>query len=177
MFQRVEDSRILSRKTRQRLLKDRRRYSMFPVSNNSTIVSVVPKRRVYALSIKQPWAALVASGRKTIEVRSWLTRLRGRILIHAARVPDNRAEAWKWVSDAIRPLTELRGGIIGETELVACQAYRDQESFTVDGDKHLNEPSWFQPKGLYGFVFRDAALIPFRPFSGNVRFFTVEDVR
>lgn len=150
---------------------------MLPSSNNPTIVSAVPKRRVYSLSIRQPWAALVASGRKTIEVRSWLTRIRGRILIHAARVPDDRPEAWKWVSDAIRPLTELRGGIIGETELIGCQAYRDIESFTRESELHLNESAWFQPKGLFGFVFRDAALISFRPWPGNVRFFTVEDVR
>ncbi len=42
--------------------------------------------KLYALSLKQPWAALLVTGRKRIEVRNWPTARRGRILIHAARV-------------------------------------------------------------------------------------------
>lgn len=41
-----------------------------------------------ALSIRQPWASLIASGRKTIEVRTWSTSYRGPLLICASRRPD-----------------------------------------------------------------------------------------
>jgi hypothetical protein len=140
-------------------------------------MSASSRARVYALSLKQPWAALLASGKKSIEIRSWSTRVRGRILIHAARIPDDRTEAWKWVTEDIRRLTEFRGGIIGEAELLECRAYWELKSFTADADKHLNEADWFQTKGLYGFVFGNTAPFPFRPCSGNVRFFKVEDVR
>src|SRR5947208_522484 len=51
----------------------------------------------YALSLKQPWAALLAAGRKTVEVRRWPTPRRGPVLIHAARVPDPRPQAWALV--------------------------------------------------------------------------------
>ncbi len=37
-----------------------------------------------ALSIKQPWATLVALEAKRIETRSWSTRYRGRLAIHAS---------------------------------------------------------------------------------------------
>jgi hypothetical protein len=37
-----------------------------------------------ALTLTQPWASLVASGAKTIETRSWSTRYRGALAIHAA---------------------------------------------------------------------------------------------
>lgn len=40
-----------------------------------------------ALSIKQPWAQLIAQGDKTIEVRSWVTKYRGPLLIVASRSP------------------------------------------------------------------------------------------
>jgi hypothetical protein len=40
-----------------------------------------------ALSIKQPWASLIAGGFKTIELRSWQTGYRGRILIVSSRKP------------------------------------------------------------------------------------------
>lgn len=36
-----------------------------------------------ALSVRQPWASLIASGRKTVELRSWSTKYRGPVLILA----------------------------------------------------------------------------------------------
>ncbi|MES2648232.1 MAG: ASCH domain-containing protein [Bacteroidota bacterium] len=38
-----------------------------------------------AISLLQPWASLVVMGLKTIETRSWATRHRGIILIHASQ--------------------------------------------------------------------------------------------
>lgn len=38
-----------------------------------------------ALTLTQPWAALIACGAKRIETRSWGTDFRGRIAIHAAK--------------------------------------------------------------------------------------------
>jgi hypothetical protein len=134
-------------------------------------------RKSYALSIKQPWAALVVAGLKTIEVRSWLTKIRGRILIHAARIPDSRPQAWQWVTDEVRPLADLTGGVIGQVNLLDCIAYPDPSRFAVDTARHLNDPSWFQARGLYGFVFEKAEIVPFRRLPGNVRFFTVEKPR
>lgn len=40
------------------------------------------------LSVKQPWANLIASGQKTIETRLWATPYRGEILIISSRKPD-----------------------------------------------------------------------------------------
>ncbi len=131
-----------------------------------------PSRR-YALSIKQPWAALVVAGLKTIEVRRWSTAVRGRVFIHAARIPDERPEAWAWVKDELRPLAELGGGLIGSVELAACVRYRTPAGFAGDVDKHLNDPSWFQGPHMFGFVFRGGQLTAFSPCKGNVRFFSV----
>ena len=38
-----------------------------------------------ALSIRQPWANLIASGQKTIETRKWKTNYRGDLLIVASK--------------------------------------------------------------------------------------------
>lgn len=38
-----------------------------------------------ALSLTQPWATLVACGAKQIETRSWATRYRGPLAVHAAK--------------------------------------------------------------------------------------------
>jgi len=40
---------------------------------------------MHVLSLLQPWATLVVIGAKTIETRSWSTRHRGHLLIHASQ--------------------------------------------------------------------------------------------
>jgi hypothetical protein len=134
----------------------------------------VLRRPAYALSLKQPWAGLVIAGQKTIEVRKWATGVRGRVYIHAAGKPDDRAEAWALVSDDLRPMTQLLGGIIGAADLMGCVLYRTAEGFEADVDKHRNPPAWFEPPRMYGFLFRAAAASPFQRCRGSVRFFTVK---
>lgn len=132
------------------------------------------RRPTYALSLKQPWAALVVAGLKTIEVRKWATSVRGRVYIHAARLSDDRPEGWARVTDDLRPLAECTGGLIGAAKLTACVRYRTATGFAADTPKHLNDASWFEPPQMFGFCFRDAVTLPFVPCKGNVRFFTVD---
>ncbi|WP_084604451.1 ASCH domain-containing protein [Desulfonatronum thioautotrophicum] len=42
-----------------------------------------------ALSIRQPWVELILPGHKTIEVRSWPTRHRGPLWLHAGMAREN----------------------------------------------------------------------------------------
>lgn len=126
-----------------------------------------------ALSLRQPWAALVVHGLKTIEIRSWSTELRGRILIHAARIPDPRDHAWRLLPARFQETATLRGGILGEALLHDCIAYREPEAFAMDRAFHLNDLAWYEGPVLYGFVFCQARVLPFRPLRGSVRFFTV----
>ena len=129
----------------------------------------------YALSLKQPWAALLVHGRKTIEVRRWGTARRGHVLIHAARIPDPRPEAWIQVPPELRQAALMVGGIVGAAQLTDCRTYRTLDAFVADQVLHLNDPSWFAPPLLYGFHFAAAQVLPFRPLLGFVRFFPVED--
>ena len=63
-----------------------------------------------ALSIRQPWAYLIAIGAKDVENRSWLTRFRGRIYIHASKRFDNYAPVWLGAKE----LTEVKALIPGK---------------------------------------------------------------
>lgn len=88
-----------------------------------------------ALSIKQPWAALIAHGIKDVENRSRRTNYRGKILLHASAksalprdaktydlltaaqwraVQNMHLQAW-YINKAWR-----NGDIIGEAEIVGC---------------------------------------------------------
>jgi hypothetical protein len=128
----------------------------------------------YALSLKQPWAALLVHGLKTVEVRRWPTARRGPILIHAARVPDDRPQAWRLVPPELEDFARLQGGIVGRGNLVQCIDYASAEAFAADQPRHGNDPSWFAGPNLYGFVFTDLQPLPFFACAGWMRFFPVD---
>lgn len=44
-----------------------------------------------AVTIRQPWATLIAIGEKRFETRSWATKHRGEIAIHAGKAIDKQA--------------------------------------------------------------------------------------
>lgn len=46
------------------------------------------------LTLKQPWATLIAKGLKEYEFRSWKTSYRGPLLIHAGMGMDKEAEKY-----------------------------------------------------------------------------------
>ncbi len=48
------------------------------------------------LTIRQPWASLVALGVKTIETRSWSTKYRGPLAIHAGKHLIDNDEYYLW---------------------------------------------------------------------------------
>ena len=69
------------------------------------------------LTIKQPWASLIIQGYKRFEFRSWQTKYRGDLLIHAGKGIDKEAvERLKKYIPEDMPL----GKIIGKVKLVDC---------------------------------------------------------
>jgi hypothetical protein len=93
-----------------------------------------------ALSIRQPWAWLIVNGYKDIENRTWTTRMRGEILVHAS-AGMTRAE-YEDVEDTltlsqfsgqkiILPAREAleRGGIVGRTTITGCVNQSDSPWF------------------------------------------------
>lgn len=105
-----------------------------------------------ALSIRQPWCHRILHEGKDVENRSWPTRFRGAVLIHAAKGVD--AEDRGEVRAKDMPL----GGIVGVMEIVDCVSAMDSE--------------WFF--GPYGFVIRNARPLKFHPCKGALRFFRPE---
>ena len=129
---------------------------------------------LYALSVKQPWAALLIAGRKTVEVRTWPVSRRGPVLIHAAKIPDPRPEGWAAIdTPELIALSKLQGGIIGAAELAECLRYDSPDAFAADCARHFNAPEWFRPPRMYGFAFEAARVVPFVPRTGNTFFFAV----
>ena len=68
------------------------------------------------LTIKQPWASLIIEGYKRFEFRSWKTKYRGELLIHAVKSVDK--EAYERLKGY---LTDMPlGKIVGKVELTDC---------------------------------------------------------
>ncbi|MBR4693958.1 MAG: ASCH domain-containing protein [Bacilli bacterium] len=68
------------------------------------------------LTIKQPWAELIVSGYKKYEFRSWKTKYRGKILIHAGMsLEKDMVSRFKDYN-----LEYELGAIIGEATLEDC---------------------------------------------------------
>ena len=93
------------------------------------------------LSVQQPWAWLIVAGHKTIENRTWYTRYRGRIAIHASAKfawdfwdnEDDESDPLREYNDLVREYFGVRRGtrritrhadelraIVGTVELVDC---------------------------------------------------------
>lgn len=94
------------------------------------------------LSIKQPYAELIVSGKKSIEIRSWNTKFRGEFLIHASLVPDKIAMIKFGFVDL------PKGVITGKATLVDVKKYEDSNEFLKDKNKHLASLDY----GNYGFI-------------------------
>ena len=73
------------------------------------------------------------------------------------------------------PAAQLLGGIIGAGDLTGCVAYRNRDAFAADQARHFNELAWFEEPALYGFVFANLEVLPYRRYPGWMRFFRVDD--
>ena len=69
------------------------------------------------LTIKQPWATLIMQGNKRYEFRSWQTKYRGDLLIHAGKGIDK--ETMKRLSKYL-PKELPVGKILGKVTLIDC---------------------------------------------------------
>lgn len=77
-----------------------------------------------ALSIRHPWVDLILAGTKTIEIRTWSTRHRGPLLLHASSaygISEREAAARLRLPP---PDPSTLGAVVGVAELVDCRPVR-----------------------------------------------------
>lgn len=98
------------------------------------------------LSLKQPYAELVASGKKTIELRKWNTKFRGEFLVHASKIPNR--EACERIK--VDPKFLVTGAVIGKAILYDVKVYSTERSFLQDIDKHLGSKDFSHHRFLKG---------------------------
>jgi hypothetical protein len=126
-----------------------------------------------AISIRQPWAWLIVNGYKDIENRTWATKYRGLLLIHASkgmtRSEYDDVEFFLTFHDlpAVRaiklPLFEdlERGGVVGVSRVVDCVLSRDRFS------------PWHM-EGQFGFHLQNSRPLSFVACKGALGLFDIE---
>jgi hypothetical protein len=107
------------------------------------------------ISIKQSWASLIVSCVKGIENRSWPTRYRGPVLIHASqRADDVTADEIEERYDGVRlPSVLPLGGVVGITEIVDCVKPHPSK--------------WYAPSH-WAFVLANSRPVPFVQWKGQL---------
>ena len=126
-----------------------------------------------ALTLWQPWASLVAIGVKTYETRSWSTRYRGQLAIHAAK----RRTEYMGGEPHKTMLSELNaagigwlelplGRIVAICQLVECFPVEDLWPELLDLGNEQDFGNW--SAGRYGWELRDIRMIdPPIPVKGS----------
>lgn len=120
-----------------------------------------------ALSLKQPWAELIVSGKKTLEIRKWNTKFRGEFLIHASKIPNKKA------MEKLGFKSLPNGCIVGKAKITRVKEYNSLEEFNKDEDKHFAKGYEWNGK-LYGFIIEEAERTKEIPLKGQLNFFNVE---
>lgn len=118
-----------------------------------------------ALSLTQPWATLIAIGAKRIETRSWSTKHRGLIAIHAAKGFPKEARENCRLSPFVRGLrgfdytTLPLGQIIATARLIdvrPTKPYDDDDSFRATDECAFGD---YTP-GRFAWLLDDVTALP-----------------
>ena len=120
------------------------------------------------LSISQPFADLIISGKKTIELRNWNTNFRGEFLIHAPIKIRKEDCARLKIKHKI-----ITGAIVGKVTIFDVKKYNSSKEVIKDGKFHLASKNFNNKK--YGFILKNprAFRIPI-PWKGQLGFFNVD---
>lgn len=113
------------------------------------------------LSVRQPWAWLICSGKKDVENRTWGTDHRGPILIHAGRTIEKEDIVWMKRTALDLPKHFTTGAIVGMAEVSRCTMKCASE--------------WHNP-GCIGWYLTDPVLFDTPiPWRGQLGLFDVPD--
>lgn len=117
--------------------------------------------------MSQPFADLIVSGRKRIELRSWNTKFRGEFLIHAPLKVRKEDAARLGITGKF-----VTGAVIGSAEIFDVKKYDTKAELMKDYELHLASKSFYRSD--FGFMLRNARMFdaPF-PCKGMLGFFKV----
>lgn len=113
------------------------------------------------ITIKQPFATLIAAGLKEYEFRTWKTNYRGKIYIHAGLGTDRKAiEKFKDYN-----LEYPKGEIIAVAELVDCIMIDEEVKKELQAKNSLVYSGVIHDTSFQGYGFQLANIRKVKPIS------------
>ena len=109
------------------------------------------------LSIKEPWASLIMNGTKKIETRSWKTKYRGEIYIHASlsKAKITKSEVYELIKD----MNFKCGYIICKCNLVDCIYMTDEYVNDMKINHYEEYICGHYEVGRYAWIVEDVKVI------------------
>ncbi len=120
------------------------------------------------LSVSQPFADLIISGKKTIELRKWNTNFRGEFLVHAPLKIKTKDCKRLGISKKF-----VTGRIIGKAEIYKVKKYNSIKEIKADQKFHLASKDFHD--NTCGFMLKNqkAFRVPI-PCKGKLGFFEID---
>lgn len=88
-------------------------------------------KRVRALSVRQPWASLIADGKKTIELRRWRCGFTGELLIVASKAGSKSDGLPRGVALCIVDVVECRAATPADAGRACCKVGEDRFAWVI----------------------------------------------
>lgn len=116
-----------------------------------------------ALSVRQPWASLIAWGDKTVEHRSWSTAHRGPLLIHASGRPFVAED------DEGERVALPYGVIVARVELVGVREFAPDDCKAAGMGEFVPGFAWLLKNPVQLVPVRAKGKLHLWEFGGDVR--------
>ncbi|HEY3300968.1 MAG TPA: hypothetical protein VGJ90_09370 [Methylophilaceae bacterium] len=138
-------------------------------------MSILPQHGlVKALSLKQPYAWLIANGYLLVDDRTWGTQYRGPMLIHASK--GLYEQYYHYIKSSTNiPIPDRDkleyGGVVGIAKLVLCCKPSDLPA-SIKREQRVHFGGVHQE--YYGFLFEQATPLAFMPCPGKLGIFEID---
>jgi hypothetical protein len=136
--------------------------------------SNLPRGLIKALSLKQPYALLIANGYLLVDDRTWGTGYRGAMLIHASKgIYEEYYDYLVENTDIPLPSKDKLGygGVVGIAKLVLC-ARPDEIPPTLTREQRSHFSG--VPRDGFGFLFENAQPLELLPCPGKLGIFEID---
>jgi ASCH domain len=108
-----------------------------------------------ALSVKQPWANMIASGGKTIETRTWATDYRGDVLIVSSKMPKIEPAG---CALAVARIVDCRPMTSADVTAACCDTYPNAFAWVLADIRRIKPFPLRGHLGIYDVEVSDSSL-------------------
>lgn len=133
----------------------------------------IPRGMMKALSLKQPYAWLIANGYLLVDDRTWGTNYRGKILIHASKgIYEQYYDYLLDQTDIPLPSKDQLGygGVVGVAQLILCaRPHETPPTMTREQHRHFSGV----PRDGFGFLFEHAKPLSLMACPGKLGIFEI----